>query len=256
MSDLSPAQPASSAITSRRIALLALVLNLFAILAVNFWIYYARATFIEIATYYTEPPTVSRAISEPSIGEPFAIWVSLSGLLLVVGVGILVLRIIQHIRSLPAPSRYLRICAYLLLPLLAVMQASSSVGMYMLSVYRFPFAHDLHMAGSYQFFLSQMMVIVLFTIFNHALLRDRASLAELHSRRNLHQSAVVLRYAMGWVCIAIVFSYFALFFFKDVYVYEVWPALHLWYTLFELAVISSFLLLLGLVHIDMFRRDD
>ena len=254
MTDFTRQQSTPWAITGHRVALIALVLNLFAIGVVNFWIYYARATFIRIATYYKEPPTISRAISEPVIGEPFAFWVPFCGLLLIVGVTILVARLMAQIKTLPAPSRYLRICAFILLPVLALMQACSAIGMYGLSVYRFPNAHEMHMAGSYLFFLSQLLVIIIYTVFNHAVLRDRSSLAKLHDAGHLDGRAVKLRFLIGWACIGIVLTYFTLFVLKDVYPYLSWPALHLWYTLFELAVISSFLFLLALAHLDLFKR--
>lgn len=253
MSENAQAETNPWAITGRRMAILALLLNGFSILVVNFWIYYARALFIKIATYYREPPTISRAISEPVIGEPFAFWVTLSGLLLIVGVSILILRMILQLRDLPKPSRYVRISGFILLPILALMQALSALGMHWLSVYRFPLAHEMHMVGSYTFFLSQMIVVILFTIYNHALLRDQESLSMLHSRGNLHRAAVRLRFLIGLFCLALVVVYFSFFVLKDVYPYLSWPALHLWYTLFELAVISSFLFLLALVHLDLFR---
>ena len=130
MSENAQAETNPWAITGRRMAILALLLNGFSILVVNFWIYYARALFIKIATYYREPPTISRAISEPVIGEPFAFWVTLSGLLLIVGVSILILRMILQLRDLPKPSRYLRISGFILLPILALMQALSALGMH------------------------------------------------------------------------------------------------------------------------------
>ncbi len=255
MTDTNQIQALDAGNLARRAAVVALVLNGFAIIAVNYWIYYARSLFIERHwDTYQKPPTISRAISDPFIGEPFSVWVTISSLCLVVGVGLLALRYIRQINRLPAPSTFLRVAALVIYPVLVALQIASALGMYWLSAYRFPDANEMHMVGSYTFFISQALVILLFAVASHALLRDRDSLAHLHEGCDLHESAVKLRCGLGYLAIAMTFCYFALFKAKDAYSYDAWPVLYWAYTLMEPAVISAFLLVLAMCHIDLFRK--
>jgi len=236
-----------------RLALLALVLNGFAILTVNFWIYTARWDFIVRNPDYHKPPTISRAISDPAIGAPFSVWVTLSGIFLVVGVGILGLHFMRVVRLIEQPSRYQRLAGSVLIPAVFVLQGVSAVGMHLLSTYRFPESRDMHMIGSYTFFVAQALLVVLFTFYNHALLRDRAGLARLASLGVLSARWVRARFYTGLVSIGLVVLYFALFKAKDMYEYPEAPLLYLAYVTTEPMVISSFLLVLGLCHVDLHR---
>lgn len=238
-----------------RLGLLALVLNGFAILTVNYWIYTARWAFIaRNSAHYTKPPTISRAISDPVIGVPFSFWVTISAICLVVGVAVLAVHYVRLLRFLDRPSRYLRLASLVLMPVIMALQAASSVGMHLLSAYRFPDAHEMHMAGSYTFFVSQAVLIVFFTIYNHALLRDRASLDRLVALGVIGRRWVRVRFFAGLGSIALVGVYFALFTAKDAYEYPDAALLYVAYVSTEPMVITSFLLVLGLCHADLYRR--
>ena len=125
---------------------LALALNVFAILAVNFWVYNARWWYIEIKTSYQGlPPTVSRAISLDEIGDPFSIWITASGLCMIVGIGILSWDYFKMRHIFVRPTKLLRIAAWVVLPGLVFFQVFSAMGMNILSVYRFPNFNKQHM---------------------------------------------------------------------------------------------------------------
>ena len=234
---------------------LAVLLNGFAIVTVNLWIYAAMARFMEFhAADYGRPPTISRSISDPLIGVPFQFWITVSGICLVVGVGILILNYVRALRTVIAPSAYVRVVLRVFVPLILVLQVSSSIGMYVLSAYRIPFHSEMHMVGSFQFFISQALVVLLFTLANQALLRDRNSLEVLHRRGDVHRSLVRLRFWVGSVCIALVLVYFGLFLAKDVWTSDIAPRLYWTYTKTEPVVISMFLLVLALSHLDLFRK--
>lgn len=237
-----------------RLALVALVVNGFAVVTVNYWIYTARWDFIDGNPGYRKPPTISRAISDPTIGEPFSAWVTLSGLLLVLGVWVLALHYLRLLRALDRPRRYLRLSSRALLPAIMLLQPAASVGMYLLSNFRFPDANVAHMVGSYLFFVSQALVVLLFTVYNHALLRDRTSLDRLVAIGALRRRWVRIRYRAGLASVALIAVYFTLFRLKDVYEYPEAPGLYIAYVTTEPVVISSFLLVLGLCHADLHGR--
>ncbi len=231
---------------------LALGLNGFAIVTVTYWIYTARWEFIERnGETYTKPPTISRAISDPVIGDPFSVWITISSVCLVIGVGILALRHIGLIRRYGDCGRYLTVAALVGWPAVIVLQAASALGITWLSNYRFPDFNDMHMLGSYLFFISQALVVVLVTIFNHALLRERSGLALLVSDARVRHGWVRARYYAGLLSVTMSALYFGLFALKGIYEGALAPVLYTAYVSFELAALTSFMLVLGLLHGDL-----
>jgi hypothetical protein len=115
--------------------------------------------------------TISRAISDPAIGEPFARWVTLAALILLPSTHFLLWMIIaEHPkRDLLGATRD-RICRALFVAASASMIATC-VGMIMLSHYRLGASGDyqMHMVGSYVFFIGQALTILLVAIY-HALI--------------------------------------------------------------------------------------
>ncbi len=234
---------------------LALALNGFAFVTVNYLIYTARWQFIaRNGDSYRKPPTISRAISDPVIGEPFALWITLAGIGLVVSVAILAWHYLALVRRLERPGRALRLVAWTAMPLIVALQVAASLGMHWLSAYRFPNAHEMHMMGSYTFFLAQAMVIVLFTVYNAALLCDRNGLLMLELDRRASRRWVALRLVTGLLSIAIIIAYFTFFTLKDSYEYPDYPVLYMFYVSTEPMVITSFLLVLMLCHGDLHRQ--
>ena len=241
------------AVWIRRVALAALVANLFAIITVNFWIYYARILFSALRPDYVsvQPPTISRAISEPSVGEPFSFWITLSAVLLVFGVfwlGSFQRRLSPHTG---APGRYLVQALSVGAPLVILLQVMAGVGMYMLSSYRFPDFNQLHMAGSYLFFLSQALVIIIGTVQCDALLKDRASLKELAAAGLISPRMVWLRKRAGQLAIALTLLYIILFKLKDIDFNVMNEYVYFAYTTTEPLLITAFLLVLALFQTDL-----
>ncbi|KPA19960.1 Frag1/DRAM/Sfk1 family protein [Shimia sp. SK013] len=137
------------------------VCTTFVVWVVNALIYSARWEFIALHPERTarKSPTISRAISDPRIGEPFAEWMAICAPVLFVGVALLVWAGLHELRrngtAEPQTLRwFLRMSC-----VLVVLQAMASVGLVMLSHWRFPDHHAGHMAGSYLFFFSQAAVV-------------------------------------------------------------------------------------------------
>ena len=232
----------------------ALCLALFSMVVVNYWIYSARWWFIKTQSdVYFLPPTISRAIAIDFIGDPFAFWITVSAVCLAVCVGLMVAHYIGMRRHLVRPRRLLWAAVFVIMPLIVLTQAAASVGMHMLSVYRFPDFHTMHMVGSYTFFANQALVIVLYTIFNHAVLRDPDNALRLELAGELSIAWVRRRRALGLFCIAFTLVYFALFQAKNVYPYEEFPWIYIGYVSAEPALISMFLFVLVLSFADKFR---
>lgn len=234
----------------------AIALNGFAIVTVNYWIYRALIEFTaRHSETYFRPATISRAISDPLIGEPFALWITVSGICFALGVALLLVYYLRMTGAIAgAVGWYLWLSFWGVLPVLGAMQMLSGLGMYWLSTFRFPDANEMHMMGSYVFFGSQAVVVLLFTVFNHALLRDKAALALLDEQGWVRARMVLARFWFGVFCLLLTVVYGALFTLKDVYPEAVAPTLYWSYTRTEPALITAFLLLLAIGHLDILRR--
>ena len=138
------------------------VCTTFVVWMANALIYVARWDFI---AFYPEraarkSPTISRAIEDPRIGEPFADMMAICAPVLFVGVALLVWCAFSELRrNGSADGADLRRITRLSLTIVTL-QAMASVGMVLLSHFRFPDHHGMHMAGSYLFFFSQAFVVV------------------------------------------------------------------------------------------------
>lgn len=145
----------------------ALALLSFVIVVVNYWIYRARADFIALHPAFSaeQPPTISKAITDPSIGEPFAVWISISAVALAAGVIPLAWLHYRSAGVLPPgrPRRVLEILAVAM----CLSQFASCVGMVILANWRGPDHGDGHMFGSYIFFASQTLVVLLVAVSCH-----------------------------------------------------------------------------------------
>lgn len=233
---------------------LALVLNGFAFLVVNGMIYWALWAFRLRTPDFTRPPTISEAIADPKLGEPFGLWIGVAAVALSVGVLCLVLRHIRMQRQVTAPGRFLCLMFWLGVPALVGLQVIASLGIHWTSAYRLPHFRDMHMLGSYLFFGFQAAVIFVYVIYNYALFADRASLDSLVRGRWISARWVKLRMGLGLWCVGITATYGAFFILKDGVDYaQVKWVRHVYVTL-EPMVISSFLVMLMSAHADLFRR--
>ncbi|MDK9695839.1 MAG: Frag1/DRAM/Sfk1 family protein [Siculibacillus sp.] len=118
--------------------------------------------------------TISRAISDPAIGEPFAFWVTIAAVLLWISVhAILWMFIAQH-PGRPAISTARDRASRLLWAAMWVTMTATCIGMVMLSHFRLgdgPAGHRLHMIGSYVFFAGQAVTILFAAVYNGLIAR-------------------------------------------------------------------------------------
>ena len=122
--------------------------------------------------------TISRAISDPLVGEPFAFWVTIAAVILWTSVHVILwMFIAEHPRRPALPPTRDRI-ARALWPVMWVTMTATCVGMVMLSHYRLggdPATNRLHMLGSYVFFAGQATTILLAAIYHSLVAPARAA---------------------------------------------------------------------------------
>ncbi|MDV4144705.1 hypothetical protein [Shimia sp. FJ5] len=243
-SDLVSEQGAGGVVLGRWILGIAMLCNAAAIAIVNFWIYRALAVY---ARNFPErmavhPITVSRAITDPEVSDPFAAWITFSALILPIGVAVVAL--LQARVSQTAIGRGLAWS-------MVVFQLGSSVGMVLLSHYRFPDHDEIHMAGSFLFFISQTAMILACGLSARHVLRHGAGLSESLLRGNRLRVLGAI-----WVaCLAA--AYLCLFVGKGYVSGKVYTVVYKVYTLTEPALISSFLAVFAFYFFDLiyyFRR--
>lgn len=231
----------------------AMAANVFVIVTVNYWIYYARIAFIATHPVYVaeQPPTISRAISDPLIGEPFAFWVGISAVALsfgVLGITLVYLRIAQSHLFDDRGGRGILICAAVAV---AVFQAASAVGMYMLSAYRFPDHNAVHMVGSILFFVAQTLVIVVGVVVCTTLLARPETTDALQRAGQMRRSWVLFRKWLGLATVGLAVIYMALFLGKNADFGAANEMLYATYVTVEPIVITLFLAFLGTFQTDL-----
>ncbi|MEQ9692956.1 hypothetical protein [Shimia sp. SDUM112013] len=224
-----------------------LVLTGFVIVIVNILIYRARILFIAGHPEYVakQPPTISRAISDPLIGEPFAMWMAICAPLLWIGVACLVWAGWAENGRQGGISQADRRAILWLSGLLLLVQAAASLGMVLLSHFRFPDHRDMHMFGSYLFFFSQVIAIVV----GEVLSRRYESLPKPNPIFTPIMARIRRWYV--WVPIFLGFAYLALFILKDFDLGAINKGLYQCYVLTEPLLISSFLCYILVYHGDM-----
>ncbi|WP_435139962.1 hypothetical protein [Pseudopelagicola sp. nBUS_19] len=141
--------------------LISVVCTVLAVVVVNYMIYTVRWQFAELHPEYViiQPATISRAISDPLIGNPFAMWMLICAPMLFVSELIMFGSFIRELkRAGVIPSARVqkigRVTAIVI-----TLQGLASTGMILLSQFRFPEYNDMHMFGSYLFFFSQAFAI-------------------------------------------------------------------------------------------------
>ncbi|WP_299422862.1 hypothetical protein [uncultured Shimia sp.] len=229
--------------------LVALITTSFVTVVVNIQMYSARWKF---AGFYPEkaaerPSTISESIADPRIGEPFANWHLLCAPLLFVGVACLILSTWREARASGQATLKITTVTWILV----LLQAMASVGLVILSQYRFPDFRDQHMAGSYLFFFSQAFVVVAGEILSRAY-------AGLGAEGQVAGRIWSPRFAgwrrrFVWVPILLGVTYLCLFLGKgyapEALRYEVYWA----YVSTELFLLSSFLFYMMSYAPDMWR---
>ncbi len=216
------------------------------VVIINFWIYRALVVFgannPEIVS--VRPVTISRAITDPMVSADFAWWISLSALLLIPAMMIAAQLNLRLAAAHGPAGRRLVQCAYAMVGF----QVLSGIGMVMLSHYRFPAHDELHMIGSYTFFVSQTLMMASGTVAAIIALRlagrDTAPIDPTASR---------LRIWMGCIVVVMAVSYLTLFVLKDHDFGEADWMVYRLYTLMEPMLISAYLIVFSTYLIDLSR---
>jgi hypothetical protein len=236
-----------------RAAAAAIALNAFAVVTVNFWIYHSRIVFSERHPDYVavDPPTISRAISDNSIGDPFALWITLSAVALVLCYLVLArlyLRTAALLRpAAPGTARALTVGVALMM----LFRLGASAGMVILSWYRFPDHNAAHMAGSYLFFTSEALAALtgatLTTLAGRALRRHPG----LGRQSAIRPAGIRFRPWLGFAAAGMAVLYLGLFLLKDVDLPGWNGAVMQTYVWMELALISMFLAHFSLYQVEL-----
>lgn len=232
---------------------LAIVPTAVAILTINFWIYYARIEFAALHPEYVaeQPPTISRGISDPSIGEPFAVWVSISAVFILLGVFQIAKLYLRSAAVLPpALGGTARVLRRLGIGA-AVAQCVSTVGIVMLSVYRFP-THDFeHMVGSYIFFIAQALAAVLVGFACTIIARNPAVSEALAAHPYINPRLSRFRGPFA-LCSALMAAAFLTFFILKDFDLGAWNGIiYQFYVLSEPALITYFLSVQALYFLEI-----
>ncbi|SEO03162.1 hypothetical protein SAMN04490248_10196 [Salinihabitans flavidus] len=218
----------------------------FVVAVINLLIYRARWDFIAAHPVYSagQPPTISRALSDPAIGEPFAFWMLLAAPLLVLGLCAILALVEMDLRRFGAGQVNLaRVRA--LFVLIVLLQTVAAVGIVMLSHYRMPEATPRHMTGSYLFFIAQTGTVLAGGIVSGWLRAlpegpGRLTLARMHEFRRRMAAVPLLLAAL----------YLVLFVAKH-FTFPVGnEAVYLAYVSTEPVVITAMLLYLALFAVD------
>ncbi|MGX9352036.1 hypothetical protein ACS3QZ_12605 [Shimia sp. W99] len=218
----------------------AIACNLLVVTMVNQQIYTSRWAFAELRPDYIahSPPTISRALEEPSVGDPFAIWMLICAPALFLSILLFTSYFRNRLARQPGVDpRQLKWITVFSIATVGL-QALASTGMIMLSQFRFPDHHEMHMVGSYLFFFSQAGVVFV-----------GSHLSNLHdgvdgAQRVLPRSSCRFRRYYVLVPYALSVVYLGLFIVKGIDLSPWNDALYMAYVTTELILISSFLFFL------------
>lgn len=221
-------------------------------------VFWARQEFLDLHPGYAdEPPTISRAISEPVIGGPFASLHLLITALILITLPVLAWAYLHAIARLPLEATRRRLMQAVLV-LFLLCQVVACFGTVLTTQFTFANNEPLHMLGSYIFFVAQALAILLAATLCRLLLHQQ----QKHGidgeawpfRPGMHRFR--FRFALAITLLSI--GYGVLFFIKD------WPlpvssyAVHTVYTQWEVVVVTCFVLFLGSYALDirdMVHRD-
>ncbi|MEP2533048.1 hypothetical protein [Shimia sp.] len=210
--------------------------TLIVVSVVNYLIYTARWDFALLHPAYvaSQPPTISRAISDPIVGDPFAVWMLICAPILWIGVLLMIMTMWRGLRQNHGSGDGLKMVKNLSI-LVIFLQALASSGMIILSQYRFPDHDEMHMFGSYLFFFSQA-----FVVFSGELLSRAYDRLPPNSRLMLPAFCKLRRIAiLGPIILSAV--YLGLFIGKDFVSGPIRYVVLQAYVSIELLLISSFL---------------
>lgn len=196
-------------------------------------------------------PTISRAISDPAVGEPFAALVLLITALIALAAPVILRAYHLTILRLPlAPAARRTMQGMVVAVLLS--QVAASAGMIITTQYSLTEDGGMHMLGSYLFFAFQALTILLAAVLCRTILhlRQRHAVPERHSYLLPGMHSFRFRFAVAITGLSLLYG--VLFVIKD------WtlPVSGHWvlmiYTQCEVLVIASFVLFLGSYAVDIY----
>lgn len=223
---------------------------------------WARLTFFQLHPDYAArtPPTISRAISDPIIGDPFAMLILFVTALIAIAVLPIAIGYRNSIHLAHPPGSRARRSSLRLLAAMLALQVLASAGMVVCTQYTFANGHDLHMAGSYVFFFGQATVILMSghlsaNIAKTAPAATQTWTAQRFSLGNFTLDAGMHRRrarASRWV-VAIALIFFALYIAKDLPLPIDSHGVRTAFTITEIATISALMLYLGMFAPELYR---
>lgn len=213
---------------------------------------WARASFIFLhPDYYDDPPTISRSINDPLVGGPFADLILVITALILAILPVILLAYFLAISQL-ALSRGRRAMLFGLLFLVLVLQIAASVGMVLTTQFTFAIDHDLHMLGSYIFFICQALCIVIAATLCQMLLFQKGQHGIADDAWQFVPAMHRFRFWFGLLVVALVVLYGILFVLKDHVQPDIHYVVQVAYTQCEVIVIACYVIFLGSYGIDIY----
>jgi len=215
----------------------------FVFIAINASVYRALAMhrFLYPETHFQHPPTVSGALRDPTIGEPFGFWVGISALVLalaILPVAGLHYRALRHL-SVDPRRRMQRVTWLAHVALLGQMVAS--LGVVLLSQFRFPDHTEEHIFGSYLFFIGQAAAVG-FSMIVMVLLRRRFGTNQKDWRAaGLSRRMSGVRVFLGSIAILLALAFVGLFAARNFQLDDGTLPVRPYYVLAEPALINLYL---------------
>lgn len=212
---------------------------------------WARASFLaRHPDEYDEPPTISRAIADPLVGNTFA---DLSLLITMLVLGVMLVLVWAYAQAIwrLRLGRGERAVMFTLLALVFGFQVIALSGMVVLTQYTFATNDNLHMMGSYYFFIFQGLAVLMAATLCRSLLARKRTIgisdAEWQFPPRMHR----FRFAFGLLTAALAAGYGVVFAIKDLALPISDYAVHIIYTQGEILVVSCFVLFLGSYGVDI-----
>ena len=212
---------------------------------------WARFTFINLhPEYLSDPPTISRSINDPIVGARFADLVLVITALILVILPVVTLAYGLAISQITLKSRQ-RIVMYVLLSTVLVLQLVASGGMVLTTQFTFAIDRDIHMLGSYIFFISQALAIITAATLCRILLSHKTELGiadhDWQFRPVMHR----FRFRFAIFIVGLVILYGVLFVLKDHQLPISSYVVQIVYTQCEVIVIACYVLFLGSYAVDI-----
>lgn len=213
---------------------------------------WARSTFISLhPAYYVDPPTISRSINDPLVGSFFAKLILVITGLIAITLPMLTAAYVRAISQLDA-TRARRVGMYVNLLFVLLFQFIASAGMVMTTQFTFAIDRNKHMLGSYIFFISQAVTILLAANLCRMLHGEKLKHGIPDDDWQFPAAMHRFRVKFALVIAGLAVTYGVLFKVKDlklpVGAYDVQVA----YTQCEVIVIACFVLFIGSYAVDIF----